>query len=146
MREPIKFGQFENAQGFVQTNAHVRCMKILYNKPQLYFIPQDIFNKIKDNQIKLNELVYNEKKELMITQIQQNCTPKNVKLLLNKEDIASLPFYKRILAYKNDSYEVDKDHYDTLLYNNRKYLLVCCPTRNISRRIDVLTYQKTRNE
>lgn len=70
----------------------------------------------------------------------------NVKLLLNKEDIASLPFYKRILAYKNDSYEVDKDHYDTLLYNNRKYLLVCCPTRNISRRIDVLTYQKTRNE
>lgn len=146
VREPIKFGQFENAQGFVQTNAHVRCMKILYNKPQLYFIPQDIFNKIKDNQIKLNELVYNEKKELMITQIQQDCTPKNVKLLLNKEDIASLPFYKRILAYKNDSYEVDKDHYDTLLYNNRKYLLVCCPTRNISRRIDVLTYQKTRNE
>lgn len=144
VREPIKFGPFENAQGFVQNNSHVKCMKILYNKPQLYFIPHDIFYKIKDNQIKPNELVYNEKKEMMITQIPQSCIPKNVKLLLNKEDIASLPFYKRILAYKNDSYEVDKDHYDTLLYNQRKYLLVCCPTRNISRRIGILTYQTAR--
>lgn len=146
VREPVKFGPFENAQGFVQDNTHIKCMKILYNKPQLYFLPQDILNKIKGNQIKCNELVFNKKQEMMVTQIQQSCTPQNIKLLLNKENINSLPFYRRKLAYKNDSYKVDKYYYDTLLYHKRKYLLVCCPTRNISRRIDVLTYQKTRNE
>lgn len=143
VREPIKFGPFENAQGFVQDNSHVKCMKILYGKSQLYFIPQDILYKIKENQIKYNKFIYNKNKEMIVTQIQPTCTPKDVKLLLNKEDIASLPFYKRKLAYKSDLYEIQKGYYDTLHYANRKYLLICCPTRNISRRISTLVYKCT---
>ena len=40
---------FENAQGFVQNNAHVKCIKILFNKEKLYFLPKDIVEKLKKN-------------------------------------------------------------------------------------------------
>lgn len=52
LREPVKFGPFEYAQGFVQNNAYLKCIKILFDKDKLYFLPKDIVEKMKRNQIK----------------------------------------------------------------------------------------------
>ena len=51
-----------------------------------------------------------------------------------------LPIYKRFLAYRADSYIMPKGYYESLLYNHKKYLIVCCPTRNISRKIKNIIY------
>lgn len=53
IREPIKFGPFENAQGFVQNNTHIKCMKILYHKKALYLLPEDIVAHIYKNDLKI---------------------------------------------------------------------------------------------
>lgn len=140
LREPVKFGPFENAQGFVQNNAHVKCIKILFNKEKLYFLPKDIVEKLKKNQIRKSFFIYNTHKELIILEIKENCQIKEVKLLLKDEDINTLPFYKRFLAYRADSYIIPEGYYETLVYNQKKYLIICCPTRNISRRLKNITY------
>lgn len=140
VREPIKFGPFENAQGFVESNTHVKCLKILYGKSKLYLIPKDIAQKIRGKKLAYNKYVYNKNKEMLVIRIARNCYPQSVKFLLHKEDIHSLPFYKRPLAYQGDSYETTKDYFDTIEYGNDKYLLICCPTRNICRRINYVTY------
>lgn len=140
LREPVKFGPFENAQAFVQNNAHVKCIKILFNKEKLYFLPKDIVEKLKKNQIRKSFFIYNTHKELIILEIKENCQIKEVKLLLKDEDINTLPFYKRFLAYRADSYIIPEGYYETLVYNQKKYLIICCPTRNISRRLKNITY------
>ena len=141
LREPVKFGPFEYAQGFVQNNAYLKCIKILFDKDKLYFLPKDIVEKMKRNQIKKTFFTYNTHKELMVLEIKANCQIKEVKLLLKDEDLNSLPFYKRILAYKEHSYIVPEGYYDTLSYHQKKYLIVCCPTRNIARRIKNIAYR-----
>lgn len=139
IREPIKFGPFENAQGFVQSNAHVKCMKILYGKNKLYFIPKDITELINNKSLHINNYVYNKNKEMFIIRTEYDCIPQSVKLILNKEDINTLPFYKRMLAYKEDTYDIEQGYFDTLVVNHQKYVIACCPTRNISRRIKGIT-------
>jgi hypothetical protein len=141
LREPVKFGPFEYAQGFVQNNAYLKCIKILFDKDKLYFLPKDIVEKMKRNQIKKTFFTYNTHKELMVLEIKANCQIKEVKLLLKDEDLNSLPFYKRILAYREHSYIVPEGYYDTLSYHQKKYLIVCCPTRNIARRIKNIAYR-----
>ena len=91
LREPVKFGPFENAQGFVQNNAHVKCMKILFNKKKIYFLPKDIVEKLKRNQIRKSFFIYNKHKELMILEIKEKCLIKEVKLSLKNENINTLP-------------------------------------------------------
>lgn len=141
IREPIKFGPFENAQAFVENNTHVKCIKILYGKKELHFVPKDIMNKIKSNSLKYNRYTYNNNKEMLAIKIATNCSPTSIKFLLYKEDINSLPFYKRLLAYHGNTYEQSNYYYDTINYGKSKYLLICCPTRNISRRIKYVVYK-----
>ena len=141
IREPIKFGPFENAQAFVDNNTHVKCIKTLYGKKELHFIPKDIMNKIKSNSLKYNRYTYNNNKEMLAIKIATNCSPTSIKFLLYKEDINSLPFYKRLLAYHGNIYEQSNYYYDTINYGKSKYLLICCPTRNISRRIKYVVYK-----
>lgn len=140
LREPVKFGPFENAQGFVQNNTHVKCMKILFDKEKLYFLPKDMVEKITRNQIRKASFTYNAHKELMVLEINPQGQIKEVKLLLKNENINFLPFYKRLLAYRSDSYTVPESYYDTLSYHQKKYLVICCPTRNIYRRIKNIVY------
>ena len=95
---------------------------------------------MKRNQIKKTFFTYNTHKELMVLEIKANCQIKEVKLLLKDEDLNYLPFYKKILAYREHSYIVPEGYYDTLSYHQKKYLIVCCPTRNIARRIKNIAY------
>ena len=139
VREPVKFGPFENAQCFVQDNAHVKCMKILYGKKKLYFIPKDIADVINNQSLHINRYVYNKNKEIFVYRIKQNYNPTTVSLILNKEAVDTLPFYKRMLAYKGDTYNIEHGYFDTLVVNRQKYVIACCPTRNISRRIKGIT-------
>ena len=141
IREPIKFGPFENAQAFVENNTHVKCIKILYGKKELHFVPKDIMNKIKSNSLKYNRYTYNNNKEMLAIKIATNCSPTSIKFLLYKEDINSLPFHKRLLAYHGNTYEQSNYYYDTINYGKSKYLLICSPTRNISRRIKYVVYK-----
>ena len=141
IREPIKFGPFENAQAFVDNNTHVKCIKTLYGKKELHFVPKDIMNKIKSNSLKYNRYTYNNNKEMLAIKIATNCSPTSIKFLLYKEDINFLPFYKRLLAYHGNTYEQSNYYYDTINYGKSKYLLICCPTRNISRRIKYVVYK-----
>ena len=141
IREPIKFGSFENAQAFVDNNTHVKCIKTLYGKKELHFVPKDIMNKIKSNSLKYNRYTYNNNKEMLAIKIATNCSPTSIKFLLYKENINSLPFYKRLLAYYGNTYEQSNYYYDTINYGKSKYLLICCPTRNISRRIKYVVYK-----
>lgn len=76
----------------------------------------------------------------MILEIKEKCLIKEVKLSLKNENINTLPIYKRFLAYRADSYIMPKGYYESLLYNHKKYLIVCCPTRNISRKIKNIIY------
>ena len=140
VREPFRFGPFEFFQGFVQDNAHVKCLKILFGKDKLYMLPKDIVEKIKSNKIRKDVFTYNAYKELMVLEVKADSQIKEVKFLLNDEDINLLPFYKRLLAYRSNSYTVPEGYYDTMVYNNKKYLIVCCPTNNILRRIKDIVY------
>lgn len=140
IREPIKFGPFENAQGFVQDNTHVKCMKILFHKRKLYFLPEDIVAHITNNDLKSNQIVYNKNREMMIVKLKSKENITQVTFRLREENILSLPFYKRILAYKGNTYETSKYYYDTLDFKGQHYLLICCPTNNIKRRIQTILY------
>lgn len=97
-REPIKFGPFENAQGFVQNNTHIKCMKILHHKKTLYLLPEDIVVHIYKNDLQKNHFIYNKNKEMIIVKQRSDKKISSVSFKLNTEDISSLPFYKRFLT------------------------------------------------
>lgn len=103
-------------------------------------LPKDIVEKIKSNKIRKDVFTYNAYKELMVLEVKADSQIKEVKFLLNDEDINLLPFYKRLLAYRSNSYTVPEGYYDTMVYNDKKYLIVCCPTNNILRRIKDIVY------
>lgn len=76
----------------------------------------------------------------MVLEIKANCQIKEVKLLLKDEDLNSLPFTR-------ESWLTENTH---TLYQKaimipcriiKKYLIVCCPTRNIARRIKNIAYR-----
>ena len=140
IREPIKFGPFENAQGFIKDNFHVKCLKVLYSKHTLCLLPEDIVNHIYKKDLNPKKIIYNKNKEMMIVKQNSNKNITHVSFSLNPEDINSLPFYKRRLAYQGSTYSVSKDYYDTLSFRGEHYLLICCPTNNIKRRIRKVVY------
>ena len=140
IREPIKFGPFENAQGFVRDNTHVKCMKALYHKRTLYFLPEDIVAHIHNHDLKNGQFVYNQNHEMMIVKLKSRQNITHVTFRLKDENTNLLPFYKRGLAYKEKTYETSNNYYDTLEFNGQHYLLICCPTNNIKRRIQTILY------
>ena len=55
----------------------------------------------------------------------------SVTFKLNTENISSLPFYKRFLAYKGNTYSTTKEYFETMPFRGENYLFICCPTNNI---------------
>ena len=141
IREPIKFGPFENAQGFVQNNTHIKCMKILYQKKALYLLPEDIVAHMYKNDLKNNHFAYNKNKEMILVKQKNNKKINSVTFKLNTENISSLPFNKRFLAYKGNTYSTTKEYFETMPFRGENYLFICCPTNNIKRRIQKVIYQ-----
>ena len=140
IREPIKFGPFENAQGFVQNNIHIKCMKILHHKKTLYLLPEDIVVHIYKNDLQKNHFIYNKNKEMIIVKQRSDKKISSVSFKLNTEDISSLPFYKRFLTYKGNIYSTTKEYFETFSFQGENYLFICCPTNNIKRRIQKVIY------
>ena len=140
IREPIKFGPFENAQGFVQNNTHIKCMKILHHKKTLYLLPEDIVVHIYKNDLQKNHFIYNKNKEMIIVKQRSDKKISSVSFKLNTEDISSLPFYKRFLTYKGNIYSTTKEYFETFSFQGENYLFICCPTNNIKRRIQKVIY------
>lgn len=54
---------------------------------------------------------------------------------------SSLNIFQRLLAYKEDSYELDDNfHYSVVHINGRPYLVFTRPTTNIYRRIQSISF------
>lgn len=130
------YGFFSCYMGFDAEDSNMRCAASLYGKSRLWFLPEDIVLKMKNNSLSSNKFTTDEGNRLYAIRIGKEQKVKGVEFLLKPEDPASLHFWQRPVAYKGDSYALDDFHWEVLQVAGRHYLVFTRPVTAISRRID----------
>lgn len=130
------YGFFSCYMGFDAEDSNMRCAASLYGKSRLWFLPEDIVLKMKNNNLSSNQFITDEGNRLYAIRIGKEQKVKGVEFLLKPEDPASLHFWQRPVAYKGDSYALDDFHWEVLQVAGRHYLVFTRPVTAISRRID----------
>ena len=143
IQEAVKFGTFENAQAFVHDDTHITCLKVLYGRKVLRMLPADMVRRLSKGGINENSFVYDDSRNIMAVRMKEAKGVHSVTLCLKPEDADTLPLTKRLSAYRGNTYSVPALRFDTLSVNSRHYLLICCPTNNIKRRIAKIAYRRT---
>lgn len=135
VRESIRFGTNEKAQGFDESNEYVRSAKMLFHKTSLRFLPATLHAGIKaDTAAQVQQLV-NENKELMAIRLPKYKEISELTLKLYNENPDTLSFKERILAYKQNEYAIKTDQFKVIDIEGRTYLVFCLPQKNVLRRI-----------
>ena len=140
VREPVKFGAFENAQAFVPSDPYVRCLRILYHKKSLCLLPSDIVGRMLHDDIRPGRFVFDGNRNIVVVRLAGDRAVTRAGFALSRESDCQQPFYRRLFRYGSNFYWTPQDRFATLTVGGRRYLVVCCPTNNIKRRIEKVVY------
>lgn len=136
VRESVRFGRFELAQGWDTKNEYVRSAAMLFHKPELCFLPASLRSALDIvNPIKPIKPVKSENAELMAVQLPNAVLPSSVWLELKKERTNEMSFKDKLFSYPSCEYPIEKGKYGVVRLHNRHYLLLCLPSMNIQKRI-----------
>lgn len=138
----ITFGFYCSYMAFDSTDINMRCAARLYDKNKLVFLPEDIVSRINTDSSAYKSPELCVDKSLYVWQLPDSTdTVNKVTFILNDEDVSQLKPYQRLLAYKDDTFELDDYHHEVVEVNGHPYLVFTCPTTNIFRRINHVEYE-----
>ena len=136
-----EFGFYCCYMGFNASDINIRLAAALHGKPQLVFLPEDVIQRIESDSTAYKNYDLDNHGQLYIWQLKQDKQVSKVIFHLKPEDLSSLNIFQRLLAYKEDSYELDDNfHYSVVHINGRPYLVFTRPTTNIYRRIQSISF------
>lgn len=136
----VEFGFYCSYMAFDKNDINQRCAARLYNKPQVVFLPEDVVHHVMTDSTAYQHYATDSQQHLYIWQLPDVRPVKQVSFILNKEDITSLWPHQRLLAYKEDTYELDDFRYEVLEISGHHYLVFTRPTTNIMRRLHHIEY------
>jgi len=132
-----EFGFYCCYMGFNAKDINMRAAAAMYGKQQLVFLPEDVVQRITTDSTAYQHYELDEHQQLYVWQLEYDKPVTRVIFHLKPEDLSSLSLPQRLLAYKNDTYELDDNfHYNVVHINSRTYLVFTRPTTNIYRRIE----------
>ena len=140
VREAIRFGIFEQAQGFDPQNEYVRCAEVWYHKSPLYFLPADLLDMITRHPQTFKKPTTNPGHELMVLQTSK-WQVTDVQFQLRDENVDTLSTGQWLVAYKGNTYQLPAHKFGIMTIDGRNYLIMACPTTNIRRRIVHVMYE-----
>lgn len=136
-----EFGFYCCYMGFKANDINMRMAAAMFNKPRFVFLPEDVVQRIETDSTAYQHYELDNHQQLYVWQLQNKKTVSKIIFNLKPEDVSSLSLPQRLLAYKDDTYELnDHFHYGVVSVAGRHYLVFTRPTTNISRRISSIEY------
>lgn len=132
----FEFGFYCCYMGFDAKDSNMRCAAKLYGKERLTFLPDDVVNRIESDSTAYSNYELDRNGDLYIWRMNDNQPVTAVTFVLKDEDTSKLLPHQRLLAYHDDTYELDDFHFEVVNVCQRPYLVFTKPTTNIYRRID----------
>lgn len=137
-----EFGFYCCYMGFNAHDINIRYAAAQYGKQQLVFLPDDVVARIQRDSTAYSNYELDRNGSLYIWQLPVDQPVDKVVFHLKPEDLSALNPLKRLIAYKEDTYEYDDHfHYSVVHVEGRPYLVFTRPTTNIYRRIGTIAYQ-----
>lgn len=130
-----EYGFYQPYMAFNSKDINMRCEAKLYNKPSLTFLPEDVFDNIERDSLAYSDFKADESGKLIIKRIKNSQKIKGVEFILHKENLESLHIWQRLVAYKDDTYTLDDNHWAVISVYGRDYLVLTMPLTNIKRRM-----------
>ena len=135
------FGYYCSYMGFNAKDINMRYAAALYGKKQMVFLPEDVVQRIESDSTAYYNYELDNHQSLYIWQLSEDKTVNKIVFELKPEDLSLLWPHQRLLAYKDDTFELDDNfHYSVVHINGRSYLIFTRPTTNIYRRINNIRY------
>ena len=135
VNDSFEFGFYCVYMAFDADDINMRCAARLYGKDKLYFLPEEIVQRIDADSLAFTDYELVANKSLYVWRLDTDRPVTNVRFELNDEDVSKLLPYQRLLVYPDNSYELDDFHFEVIHIYDRPYLVFTCPTTNIYRRI-----------
>ena len=136
-----EFGFYCCYMGFNANDINMRQAAVLYGKSHLSFLPEDVLQRIENDSNAYQNYELDSNGQLYVWQLQEDKPVHQIIFHLKPEDFASLNVFQRMVAYKEDTYELDDNfHYSVVHVGGRPYLIFTRPTTNIYRRIQSISF------
>ena len=137
----VEFGYYSCYMAFNPHDINIRYAASLYHKPQMVFLPEDVLQRMESDSTAYRHYESDAHQSLYIWQLPEDTPVNKVVFELKPEDLSALWPHQRLVAYKDDIYELDDHfHYSVINVNGRTYLVFTRPTTNITRRIRDIKY------
>ena len=137
----VEFSNYCYYTAFNSQDVNVRQAAKLYGKKKLFFLPEDILQKIYNDSNAYTDYGLDLNRQLYVWKLPNHQKIDKVVFHLKPEDISALWPHQRLLAYRDDTFELaDHSNYSVVNISNQYYLVFTRPTTNIYRRIDSITY------
>lgn len=130
------FGFYCSYMGFDANDINMRCAARLYHQEKLVFLPADVVERIETDTTAYSHYELDRNKTLYIWRLKSEQLVSTVRFILKEEDTSKLWPHQRLLAYHDDSFELDDFRFEVVQVAGRAYLVFTRPTTNIYRRID----------
>ena len=137
----VEFGFYCIYMAFDSNDINMRCVARMYDKPRLTFLPEDIIDKVNSDSMAYQDYELDEHQSLFVWKLPEDKKVNKLTFILGYEDISKLSFLQRIVAYKEDTYELDDFHFEVVNISGNSYLIFTRPTTNIYRRINKIELQ-----
>ena len=137
----VEFGYYSCYMAFNPHDINIRYAASLYRKQQMVFLPEDVLQRMESDSTAYRHYESDAHQSLYIWQLPEDTPVNKVVFELKPEDLSALWPHQRLVAYKDDIYELDDHfHYSVINVNGRTYLVFTRPTTNITRRIKDIKY------
>jgi putative flippase GtrA len=130
------FGYYCSYMGFDANDINMRCAARLYDKEHLFFLPEEVVRRIAHDSAAYNHYELVSDGSLYVWRLPNNRPVAGVRFVLAPEDVSQLLPHQRLLAYRDDVYELDDFRFEMVDVYNHPYLVFTRPMTNIYRRID----------
>lgn len=132
--DSVEFDFFCYYKAFDKDDYNMRCVAALYGRDSVMFLPENMATCAETGASAYGEYVADAAGKLYMRRMSTDRSVSDVVFHL-KEEPAEIPVYKRIMSYAGDEYHLDKSRFKIVNMYGGKYLILTCPTTNISRRI-----------
>lgn len=105
----------------------------LYGKGRVVFLPEDVLDNIGRDQEAYRQCRTDRHGNLLMLRLHPGQQVSRVTFLLGDE--MPLRFYQRVMTYPADTFELDDFRHEVIEADNRRFLVMTVPPKNIARRI-----------
>lgn len=136
----VTFGFYSSYMAFDASDINVRCAARLHHKSILVLLPEDVVDSIEHDSTAYMQPTLDAHQQIYVWRLKSSKHVSKVIFELWPEDVSILTPWQRLVAYKENKYELDVPYFSILEIYNRRYLIFVKPLTNVYRRIRRITF------